>query len=175
MKAFTIDSDNDITVFASSKEAKTSGRKADPFSSEAELGVLAEKWPGGRLVEIWNSLPGVKPVQKFTSRDVALRRIWEAIQHLKPPDDTVARTERSQGARSQTITTNDARGPGKKAALVIAMIKSSKGATLPQIMSATGWQAHTVRGFVSGHLKKKLGLTVRSFKRDGERVYSLKG
>ena len=42
-------------------------------------------------------------------------------------------------------------------------------------MQATGWQAHSVRGFVSGHLRKKLGLRVKSFQRNGERVYSLRG
>jgi len=174
MKAFSIDSENDITVFASLKEAEASGRQADLFCTQKELGALAQKWPGGRLIEIWNSLPGVKPVQKFTSRDLGLRRIWAAIQHLKPVGDTPLRSARSRGAKSHVHRANEARRPGK-AALVIAMLQSSKGATLAQIMQATGWQAHTVRGFVSGHLKKKLGLTVRSFKRDGDRVYSLKG
>ncbi len=41
-------------------------------------------------------------------------------------------------------------------------------------MQATGWQAHSVRGFMSGHLRKKLGLRVKSFRRNGERVYSLR-
>jgi hypothetical protein len=117
----------------------------------------------------------VKPARKFTSRAVAVRRIWGAIKHLRPTGDTKSRTTRLQGGKSGTITTDDDRGPEKKTALVIAMVRGSKGATLRQIMSATSWQAHTVRGFVSGHLKKKLGLAVRSFKRDGERVYSLKG
>jgi len=47
-------------------------------------------------------------------------------------------------------------------------------ATLQAIMRATSWQTHSVRGFISGQLKKKLGLKVRSFQRDGERVYSIK-
>jgi Protein of unknown function (DUF3489) len=41
-------------------------------------------------------------------------------------------------------------------------------------MAATGWQAHSVRGFISGQLTKKLRLKVRSGKRDGERVYSIR-
>ena len=48
------------------------------------------------------------------------------------------------------------------------------GATLAQIMKATDWQAHSVRGFISGALGKKMGLTVDSIRReDGERVYSI--
>ena len=57
---------------------------------------------------------------------------------------------------------------------MIALLQQPQGATLRAIMRATGWQTHSVRGFVSGHLKKKLGLKVRSSQRDGERVYSIK-
>jgi hypothetical protein len=64
---------------------------------------------------------------------------------------------------------------GSKTAKVVDLLKRSGGATLKEIMRASGWQAHSVRGFISGHLGKKMGLSVRSFKRDGERVYSLKG
>jgi hypothetical protein len=45
---------------------------------------------------------------------------------------------------------------------------------LVDTMKATGWQTHSVRGFISGQLKKKLGLKVRSVKREGKRVYSIK-
>jgi hypothetical protein len=41
-------------------------------------------------------------------------------------------------------------------------------------MTATGWQAHSVRGFISGQLTKRLRLKIQSVKRDGERVYSIR-
>ncbi len=54
------------------------------------------------------------------------------------------------------------------------MLQRKSGATLAEIMKATDWQAHTVRGFISGTLGKKMGLTVTSEKNDdGERAYSL--
>src|ERR1700737_2146994 len=59
-------------------------RGTETFTNQEELTALADKWPGGRLVEVWNSLPGVQPVERFTSRRVAVGRIWKAIQHLKP-------------------------------------------------------------------------------------------
>jgi len=59
-------------------------------------------------------------------------------------------------------------------ARVIALLERPQGATLKAIIKATGWQTHSVRGFISGHLKKKLGLKVRSLVREGERVYSIK-
>ena len=63
---------------------------------------------------------------------------------------------------------------GSKTATVLALIQRAKGATLAEVMEATSWQAHSVRGFISGTLGKKMGLKVESTKReDGVRVYSL--
>lgn len=64
---------------------------------------------------------------------------------------------------------------GSKAAQVLDLLKRPDGVTLAELMKATGWQAHSVRGFLSGSLRKKLGLTVESAKgADGERTYSVK-
>ena len=85
MRTFTIDSENNITVFASMQQAKTSEQEgAVIFTTEDGLSELASAWPGGRLVEIWNSLTGVTPVKKFTDRKSAIARIWKAIQSLQP-------------------------------------------------------------------------------------------
>jgi Protein of unknown function (DUF3489) len=63
---------------------------------------------------------------------------------------------------------------GSKKATVLALLQRKGGATLGQIMAATEWQAHSVRGFISGAVGKNMGLTVNSAKRqDGERVYSI--
>lgn len=52
------------------------------------------------------------------------------------------------------------------------MLRRPAGATLADIMSATGWQAHSVRGFISGGLSKKMGIKVESFKTEsGARAY----
>jgi len=61
-----------------------------------------------------------------------------------------------------------------KLARVIAMLKQPDGATIDAIADATGWQRHSVRGAIAGTIKKKLGLTVKSERRDdGRRVYSI--
>ena len=53
-------------------------------------------------------------------------------------------------------------------------LKREGGVSLPELMAATGWQAHSVRGFLSGAVGKKMGLAVVSTKQeDGTRVYSL--
>jgi hypothetical protein len=55
------------------------------------------------------------------------------------------------------------------------MLRSPGGATIASMMKATGWQQHSVRGFLAGVVRKKLKLNLDSKKIDGDRVYSVKG
>ena len=66
-----------------------------------------------------------------------------------------------------------ARG-GSKTAKILDLLKRPGGATSKELMKATGWLPHSVRGFLSGTVRKKMGLTVTSTKgEDGERTYSV--
>jgi hypothetical protein len=61
-----------------------------------------------------------------------------------------------------------------KQAMVTGLLQRPEGATIAQIMEATGWQQHTVRGTLAGTLKKRLGLTIHSSKEaGGQRVYRI--
>ncbi len=61
-----------------------------------------------------------------------------------------------------------------KQALIIGLLQRHEGATIAQIMEATGWQQHTVRGTLAGTLKKRLGLVISSNKEaGGQRVYRI--
>ena len=192
MKSFSIDRDNNITAFA--KRVTAEAANGDTFRSEAELHEQTASWPASRLVEIWNSIPGFVPVKKFTNRKTAVLRIWKAIQNLDGgvaahaanlTSDGSPATSRSPRARNKTRagqtgdptrtpTAEVVARPDSKTAKVLAMLRRTEGATLQQIMSVTGWQAHSVRGFVSGTLGKKLHLTVVSAKgEDGQRRYSV--
>jgi len=63
---------------------------------------------------------------------------------------------------------------GTKQATLIGLLRRPEGATLGQMVDATGWQSHTVRGTLAGALKKKLGLTIVSAKTTGaERTYRI--
>ncbi len=61
--------------------------------------------------------------------------------------------------------------PKGKLGLVIALLRQPQGTTVEAMMAATGWQAHSVRGALSGAIKKGRGLTVLSEKSEGGRVY----
>jgi hypothetical protein len=64
---------------------------------------------------------------------------------------------------------------GSKTNQILDLLKRPGGVTAKELMKATGWQPHSVRGFLSGTIGKKMGLTVTSAKsEDGERSYSIK-
>lgn len=87
--------------------------------------------------------------------------------------ETEAGTSGDAPLAAQAATARTARA-GSKLAQVIALLRTEHGATLAEIVGATGWQAHSVRGAISGALRKKLGLTVNSEKVEGRgRVYRI--
>ncbi len=91
------------------------------------------------------------------------------------PKQRSRRAERKpSGSKPKGKTSPPAVRPGTKQALVIDLPTRKKGATIEEIVEATGWQQHSVRGAISGALKKKLGLTVTSERvGDRGRVYRI--
>ena len=63
--------------------------------------------------------------------------------------------------------------PGSKQSRVIALLSSPGGTTIAAMMKATGWQQHSVRGFLAGVVRKKLKLKLNSKKVDGTRIYRI--
>jgi len=85
-----------------------------------------------------------------------------------PAESLLAPTEPATGEEGAKVRA------GTKQALLIEMLRRDEGATIDEVMAATGWQAHTVRGAMAGALKKKLGLEINSEKEDGRgRVYRI--
>jgi hypothetical protein len=190
MQTFIVDRDNKITELAGESMPQTDGLEA--FSTRDELGKLAAGWPMSRLVELWNKIPGLAPIKKFTDRETALTRIWKAVQGLavgateahvateaaapeNQPTALSKGTQPKKRARKAKARKPKAAGrEGTKTACMLALLQQSEGATLTELMRATRWQAHSVRGFLSGAVAKKMGLAVESARReDGERVYKI--
>jgi len=193
MATFTIDSDNNITAHAG---LPAGADESASFTNQKELAKLTSEWPMSRLIDTWNGFAGaapfnnLKPVKKFTDRKAAVSRIWKAIERLaadvaKPggyvaPAKGKAKKSPPKSKRRDTTRPGAKRGAtvardGSKKAEVIDLMRRPAGATLAEIMEMTSWQAHTVRGFVSGTLIKKLGLRVESFRsEEKERAYKIR-
>lgn len=93
-------------------------------------------------------------------------------------EPVVVQTMSALRDRAKSVPKAETKAPtpraGTKQALLIAMLQAPGGATMEEIIAATGWQAHTARGAMSGALGKKLGLVVTSTKEeDRGRVYRL--
>jgi Protein of unknown function (DUF3489) len=112
-----------------------------------------------KLVAIWNALPGTDRISRFKDRKSAVRRLWTAFQELPLPSEAAPA---SVGPRA-----------GSKQAKVIDLLQRREGATVAEVMRATGWLPYTVRGMFSGALKKKHGLTLVSAKEQRGRVYRI--
>jgi hypothetical protein len=84
-----------------------------------------------------------------------------ATTAVRSPQDTV------RNLKAETLK------PGSKQSRVIALLSSPKGATIAAIMQATGWQRHSVRGFLAGVVRSRLKLNLISQKVDGARVYRI--
>jgi hypothetical protein len=102
-------------------------------------------------------------------------RVGAQGAHVAPKKGKAAKKASSAKKTSKAAKDAGSARDGSKAAKVLDLLKRPDGATLADLMKSTGWQAHSVHGFLSGTVGKKLGLTVESAKAaDGERTYSVK-
>ena len=200
MPTFTIDTDNNVTAYTTPDEATNADASLPRFSSAAELAKLAAGWPADRLIEVWNSIPGNSKLAKLGPKGAA--RIWKALQPLaaanseavKPtkarkagksakPAKAAKKARAKSAGKSRRVaaspkgpkTPTVKRGPreGSRKAEIIGLLQRAKGASLPEIQKLTGWQKHTVRGFIS-ILGSKGVLKIESEKNAaGDRVYRI--
>jgi hypothetical protein len=154
-KTYRITADNVVQLVEAGHEQV----EGAAFATADEFTQLVADWPLRRLVEVWNNLPGVRPLSRFENRGIGVQRIWRALHREQQP-------ARVPGPVRQ-------RKPRTKTQVVLSMLRQPEGASLKALMKATQWQAHSVRGFLSRKVAGSLGLPLQSTKRDGQRVYAL--
>ena len=132
MATFLIDAENNISALGS-QQADFEG---EIFASQQELADLATKWPASRLIEVWNGIPGLTPVKKFTDGKSAVSRIWKAIQNLDggATEDVTTAAEQAQdlGETAKPKEERKAKGGAQVAKGAPAKAKASKKATAPK-------------------------------------------
>jgi hypothetical protein len=122
MKTFIIDSDNHISAFTTPEAAAATTTPFESFTSQNELAGLAAAWPAERLVGIWNSLAGVKPVKSFKNVKAAAGKIWERIQSL-------GETPKAKAEPKATKVERKATGSAPAAKVASAKGKATKKGT----------------------------------------------
>ena len=123
----------------------------DAVVIESIKSLDARRFPIPRMIAIWNALPGASPVKRFTDRPAAIKRLWAALEALPV-------------SSSKTDS---------KQAKLIGLLQRPEGASMEDLMKSTGWQRHSVRGLLSGTLRRKLGLTVSNTITGDRRIYRI--
>ena len=142
---------------------------------------ITAKLKGGAVGNVCKSLLKHALLEEVAATD--LNTVWRHDEERGPI--TLRATELAHQALGiseadpamtpvETVTATVQRCKGTKQEAVIALLKSEGGVTIDEIMAATNWAGHTTRGFLSGALKKKLGLTILSEKVEGRgRTYRI--
>ena len=152
-----------MRVYIIGNDGITLCRGAPATVNDGEIAVASKEelhaapLNGKRLLALWNALPGAEKRRKIGERQALIDQLWSAIEALpdpEPPSDAKRRSKQDE---------------------VIAMLRRPEGATVDEVARATGWQRHTVRGVLSGTVKKKLRLTLASTKEERGRVYRING
>lgn len=124
---------------------------SDAVVVESVKSLDARRFPAPRLIAIWNALPGVSPVKRFADRPSGLKRLWGALEALP-----------ISSSRSDSKQTK-----------LINLMRRTEGASMQDLIKVTGWQRHSIRGLLSGTLRKKLRMSISSNKDGARRIYRI--
>lgn len=132
---------------------------------------LIEEIPAARDDVEWRRDEGdIKLTLILTDRGLAAIGVDTGNEPIAAATEPDARKAAGDSSAPKTVDVRQ----GTKAADVIRLLKRKRGASISELMTSSGWQAHSVRGFLSGTCRKKLGLSVISEKSDtGERRYRI--
>ncbi len=150
----------------------------DSFArADAALNTLWRNAEDGRGVQLRITPAGLAAIgvdaQAGSDDHSAGDAAGAAAESAAAARESVGSATRRRPRTARTTAPAGKQREGTKQALLIGLLRRPEGATIAEIVSATGWQPHTVRGAFAGALKKRLGLDVTSGKINGQRVYRL--
>ena len=160
---------HDADVTAKGEKTKMTTENIENTTKDATIGAQ------GAAVA-----PEKAPSKKTATQKKGPPKAAKNAKGAKPKAGAGAKPKKATPAKTATEASKAAEPKaegvrqGTKTETILGLLRRAKGAGLAEIMEATSWQAHSCRGFISGTLGKKMGLTVKSEKReDGTRVYSI--
>ncbi len=159
----------DGVVLPLPKSLKTKGAAVTKTLDGLRKQGLLEEKPASREAAAWRQgKDGRRMMLVITKAGLGALDGEPARESGKQPTPSKARTKKPRTVRKPAAPKSNSRQslpavrPGTKQALLIDLLNRKGGATLDEAVAATGWQPHSVRGAISGALKKKLGLPVES-------------
>ena len=115
-----------------------------------------------------NALSAAKSLKRTAAKSMVLKVSSRRVSNKAKPIE--------RGSLVKAMAKTSLKGPAdSKQAQVLVMLRETSGATIDTIMRATGWQQHSVRGFLAGVVRKKLGLTLTSEAAEDGRIYRVIG
>jgi hypothetical protein len=132
---------------------------------------------GAVNVEVEAPLPVAGPetgaIPEMAAEALVPGAATESAAETAAPEAASVTPKKRKAKAAQPPPSEPASAPAtSKKDLVLTLLRRQEGATMIELMNSTGWMAHSVRGFLSGQLGKKMGIAVNSVKReDGQRVY----
>lgn len=146
---------------AEKKAAKSAGT-ADPLEIPKGLDQRVKDKDG-------NPLPVEGQIAESNRR---LKKIGGRVSP-KTPVPQMPKGRAAKKAIGQAVKTSDRKRNGSKSEQMVELLKRKGGVTAAELMKKAGWKAHSVRGFIAGHVKKKLGLSVVATKTDDGMSYRI--
>jgi hypothetical protein len=124
--------------------------------------------PAGLIAEVGLRWCGARP--SSTERRISMSK---SAKKRSPSKSASSAPSATPARRTAGDTRPESVNSGSKQSRVITMLESPAGATIVALLKATGWQPHSVRGFLAGVVRKRLKLELGSTKVDGTRVYRI--
>jgi hypothetical protein len=186
---------DDGSILPLPKKSKLDRETADSIFKDLIKRKLVAERTAASTAQIWREDDGGQPVA-LTITPAGLRAIGAEPNTARGRVDTNAkrrqkpragkgpslkgrrhraRIPQTRKTSAENSAPSSATRAGSKQAKLVELLRQAKGASLDEMVKATGWQPHSVRGVISGVLKKKLGLTITSTKDDRGRVYWIAG
>lgn len=162
-----------MTAQAKLTDTQTAILKAAAGRPDGNIEPLPSNLRGGARTKVIDGLLARGLVVDADGQQLLTDAGYAAVGKRRPTPKGIQKLEATDDLQKLEVTAPTIR-PGTKLAAIVEAMRHPGGATIAQMMAGTGWQAHTIRGAISGMVRKRLGYEVVAEKgADGQRAYRI--